>query len=387
MKITIVQGAFLPVPPRRGGAVEKVWEALGREFAQRGHTVTHVSRRCDGLPAEETTDGVQHRRVAGYDTPANGLKLKWCDLLYTRRALRVLPAADIVVSNTFWLPLLLRDRSRGAIYVNVGRFPKGQMRWYRRAARLQAVSSPVAEAIRAQAPGLAARVAMIPYPLPAEAFSGNDATHPRPPLLLYAGRIHPEKGVHLAIAAVQRLRQRPGMESWALRVIGPWQTAHGGAGEAYRRQLEDQASATPGAVTFCEPEYRPAALRAHYEEAAFFLYPSLAERGETFGLAPLEAMAAGCPPIVSALACFRDFVAPGRNGWVFDHRATDPVAALTEALRTACGLAHAERVTAVAAGRQTAEAHSAVRLADVYLEDFRRVVGREAAAAAVHPRD
>ena len=53
MKITILQGAFLPVPTKRGGAVEKVWFGLGREFARLGHTVTHVSRRCDDLPAED----------------------------------------------------------------------------------------------------------------------------------------------------------------------------------------------------------------------------------------------------------------------------------------------------------------------------------------------
>jgi hypothetical protein len=37
MRITIVQGAFLPVPPVLGGAVEKIWFALGKEFASRGH--------------------------------------------------------------------------------------------------------------------------------------------------------------------------------------------------------------------------------------------------------------------------------------------------------------------------------------------------------------
>ena len=35
MKITIVQGAFLPVPPLMGGAVENIWFALGQDFARR----------------------------------------------------------------------------------------------------------------------------------------------------------------------------------------------------------------------------------------------------------------------------------------------------------------------------------------------------------------
>ena len=59
-RITIVQGAFFPVPPLRGGAVEKDWQALGREFARQGHHVTHISRLCDGLSVTEERDGVQH---------------------------------------------------------------------------------------------------------------------------------------------------------------------------------------------------------------------------------------------------------------------------------------------------------------------------------------
>ena len=43
-------------------------------------------------------------------------------------------------------------------------------------------------------------------------------------------------------------------------------------------------------------------------ESKFFIYPSKAERGETFGLSVLEAMSCGTVPIVSSLACFKDFL-------------------------------------------------------------------------------
>ena len=36
-------GAFLPVPPIKGGAIEAVWFLLGQEFAKHGHEVTHIS--------------------------------------------------------------------------------------------------------------------------------------------------------------------------------------------------------------------------------------------------------------------------------------------------------------------------------------------------------
>ena len=92
MRITLLQGAFLPVPPLRGGAVEKMWFRLGQEFAARGHKVTHVSRWCDGLPEREEIGGVEHRRVRGYDQPAGGLAIKWRDGRYSRRAVQAAPA-------------------------------------------------------------------------------------------------------------------------------------------------------------------------------------------------------------------------------------------------------------------------------------------------------
>ena len=81
MRITILQGAFLPVPPLRGGAVEKLWFEMGKQFSQQGHIVCHVSRSFPGLAKQEFIEGVRHVRVSGYDTPANGLRLKALDLL------------------------------------------------------------------------------------------------------------------------------------------------------------------------------------------------------------------------------------------------------------------------------------------------------------------
>ncbi|MDQ2919191.1 MAG: hypothetical protein M3R10_04855, partial [Verrucomicrobiota bacterium] len=100
MKITIVLGAFLPVPPIMGGAVEKAWFALGQEFARRGHEVVQISRAHSTLPRAETLEGVQHIRVKGYDMPSSLLWLKTLDFFYSLGARRVLPASDILVTNT-----------------------------------------------------------------------------------------------------------------------------------------------------------------------------------------------------------------------------------------------------------------------------------------------
>jgi hypothetical protein len=65
VRITIVQGPFLPVPPLLGGAVERSMQTLGRHWATAGCSVTHISRRFPGLAEEETVDGVHHRRLLG----------------------------------------------------------------------------------------------------------------------------------------------------------------------------------------------------------------------------------------------------------------------------------------------------------------------------------
>ena len=65
MRITIVNGFFLPVPPISGGSTEKSWYNLAREFVTRGHEVTMFSRRWRGFPKKETSEGIRHVRLPG----------------------------------------------------------------------------------------------------------------------------------------------------------------------------------------------------------------------------------------------------------------------------------------------------------------------------------
>lgn len=370
MKIAIVQGAFLPVPPRRGGAVEKIWLGLGREFARRGHEVLHVSRLCDGLPAEEEAGGVRYRRVRGADAPGSRLLLKWQDLLYTRRVAAMLPKSDLVVTNTFWAPLVLRPERHGPLWVHVQRYPHGQMKHYRRAARLQTVSRVIQRAIVAEAPQFAERVLVIPNPLP-DGHTGPPVRARDPDLVLYTGRVHPEKGLDLLLSAMIRLRQaRP---ETRLRIVGPWQEQYGGAGEAYLRKLRAQAEPLGRAVEFTGPVFGEGGLAAHYDEAAVFVYPSLAEKGEASPVAPLEAMAHGLPIILSDLECFDDTVAGGIFSRSFNHRAVAAPARLAGVIEGILDQPGSWPAMAEAARARAAE-FSLDRIATRYLEAFAALV-------------
>jgi glycosyltransferase involved in cell wall biosynthesis len=368
VKITIIQGAFLPVPTRRGGAVEKIWFALGREFARRGHEVLHVSRHCDDLPAAETIDGVRHRRVRGHDAPLSRWLLKGCDLLYTRRVAAQLPPADIVVTNTFWAPLLLRARQHGLIWVHVQRYPQHQMRLYRRAAILQTVSRVIADAIIAQTPSVAPRVRIIPNPLPTIAAAARDVARD-PNLILFVGRVHPEKGLELLLRALQVLRQS--QPRARLRLVGPAEERYGGGGEQFLRELRALAAPLGAAVTLAGPVFDEAELSAHYEEAAVFVYPSLAAKGEASPVAPLEAMAHGLPVVISDLACFDDLMpAAGACGQRFNHLAADAPVRLAATLGSLLARSPVETALTAAAARARAAQFSVARVADQYLAGF-----------------
>ncbi|MFZ3376435.1 MAG: glycosyltransferase family 4 protein [Chthoniobacterales bacterium] len=390
MKITIVLGAFLPVPPIMGGAVEKVWFALSQEFARRCHEVVLVSRALPELPRSETRDGVRHLRVRGFDTPRSLLWLKFLDLIYSIRTMSILsairtdsscgePAADIIVTNTFWLPILLRNSKRGQVYVHVARYPKGQMRFYGNAARLQAPSRAVARAVAAETPKLAQRITVIPYPAPRSI--GEIEPPPfaeREKTILFVGRVHSEKGVHLLVAAFANAA-RTIFADWKLVIIGPTEKKYGGGGGPYLAALARTAEQAQDKIIFRGPLFDPIALESEFRSARLFVYPSLAERGESFGLAPLEAMAHRCAVLVSNLDCFHDSIREGETGFIFDHRAANPADALREKIENA--LADETLLARVAeAGYRKSAEYSLPCIADQFLNDFNSLVRNSDAA-------
>jgi glycosyltransferase involved in cell wall biosynthesis len=371
MRVTIVQGAFLPIPPVLGGAVEKVWFALGKEFARRGHQVTHISRQHGPSLSDELIGGVHHIRIPGFDISRSMVRLKWRDLLYSRRVVKALPEADILVTNTFWLPLIAPKSNRGKLYVHIARYPKGQLKLYGKAARLQTVSNAVRRAICDEAPSLSSRVRVIPNFVEVPRTLNSDTN--RKTQILYVGRIHLEKGLHLLLEAFDRLLTA-GISDWKLCIVGPWEVRHGGGGDGYLSSLRRQCQRFGKLVEWMGPVFEADILDTLYRQSAVFVYPSLAERGESFGLAPLEAMAAGCPPVVSSLECFEDFIKAGSNGWIFNHRSADGAGSLARVLQSVIVGTDTLRRVGECAFR-TAQDYSLPKIADQYLMDFAEVAG------------
>jgi glycosyltransferase involved in cell wall biosynthesis len=256
------------------------------------------------------------------------------DFRYALRVAHNLPRSDITITNSFWLPLVLPRQQAGKIYVQVGRFPKHQMFLYSRADRLQAVSLAVADAISRQAPWLTHKVAVIGYAIP-DAFFRAHTTRKREKTVLFVGRIAREKGVELllkAFVALTRQREPDVFGGWKLRIVGPHEISQGGDGIKYLSELQTIARPLGSRCEFAGPVFDQDALIREYQDASVFVYPSLAETGESLGVAPLEAMATGCAAIVSDLRCFDDFIEHGVTGLKFDHRIPNPEESLASQL-------------------------------------------------------
>lgn len=367
MKITIIQGAFFPVPPTKGGAVEKRWYKLGIEFANQGHQVTHISKKTDGIPNSEFKNGVEYIRVKGYDSPKSLLKLKLLDLFYTLLAIFKIPRnSDIIVTNTFWAPIFLRGNLGKKVYVDVARIPKWQMKLYTHVFRFRANSTPVADGIKAIIHSkYHNKIVIIPNSLPFESIS-NISFEEKSKVILFVGRIHPEKGIEILINAFRSMD----IKGYILKIVGPWEIASGGGGIEYLEKLKN-LSGNLEYIQFVGPIFDLGKLNSYYREAEIFVYPSVAEMGETFGLAPLEAMAWGCVPIVSHLACFSDFIHHNRNGLIFDHNHIERIGLLKNLLET---LIEDEmfRLKLANEAFKVNQTHSISAISKLFLEDFNR---------------
>lgn len=376
MRITIATGPNFPVPTVRGGAVQRMWEGLAQEFAKRGHEVTIFAREFPKQAREEVVSGIRYARRGGYEQSAS---IKWdlakC-LAYALRTVRHIPSGDVVVTNDFWTPAILPwvNREAGKIIANANRFPKGQYGLYGGVSAFAAASAAVAKAIAAQSPAAGKRTAVVPNgidgafleePVRRRSDGGADLVR-----IIFAGRIHPEKGLVL-LAEALRLLGKDGRRNWECVMMGPVDEGEGGGGKKFAAGIRGKTEGLP--VVWREPIFEPRGLVKIYDEGDVFVYPSVAETGESFGLAPLEGMARGLVPLVSKLDVFREYLEPGINGAVFDHRSENAANNLACELRTLIDDTDRRRKMSVAA-RRTAENFSPGAIADKYLNLFEQVM-------------
>lgn len=366
MKITIVQGAFIPVPPILGGAVEKIYFKLGQEFVNLGHEVIHISRSHPSFNNKEVLDGVSHIRVKGFSTPKSLLVLKFYDLIYTLRTLKHIDS-DIVVSNTFWLPIFFRNKAKGKIYVSVERRPKWQMKFYTNVSKFRACSPMIFDQIKQKVkPEHHDKISYIPNPVP---FQLKDFKVDKINSILFVGRLDKEKGVHVLIDAFNTIPYDIS-KNWSLNIVGPWELAEGGGGLAYYESLKNKK----GNVNFIGSVYDQDTLSKFYFESKIFCYPIQDGTGDAGPVAPREAMSYGCATILSNHDCFNEYALNEINCLRFNQSSSNQIEELSQQLmRVMTDAALYEKISLN--GRKVFDDFSTAKIAKMFIKDFQTVIG------------
>lgn len=157
------------------------------------------------------------------------------------------------------------------------------------------------------------------------------ATLPSAPRCLVWGRLVPMKRLDLIIQACEQL-------GWQLDIMG------NGPDIKRLRQLAGPHTSLLGYVSDTD---RQAAIQA----ADLFLFAA----HEDFGIAPVEALAAGLPVVAYQAGGALDYIQPGMNGWFF---AEQTVESLVTTLQQAAGATVAPRRIAASAKRFSNEQFS-----------------------------
>ena len=146
------------------------------------------------------------------------------------------------------------------------------------------------------------------------------------PVLLFAGRIQPLKGLTIAVAALAELDAR--FDDAVLVVVGGASGAEGDAELRAATSLVDELGLTDR-VRFVPPQPHHL-LSTYYRAADVCIVPS---RSESFGLVALEAAACGTPVVAAAVGGLLTLVDEGETGFLIDTRnPADYAAAISDLL-------------------------------------------------------
>lgn len=314
MRITVVTSPFGALPPYAIGAVEKLFYMLACEWVKNGHDVVFLCAGGGDNP------GIRYINLKKYNrTGSTKTDIIW-DFLYSVKALWKCPRTDVLLCNTFWTPALapiFRWKYKRLIY-GVHRYPKGQFWLYPFVHAYICVSSVVADELRRQL-RTSKGIWVVNNPVDLTVFCppwGGAVESGGKYSIVYAGRVHPEKGLDLLFDAAAILSRRSLGKRVELKIIGTKDVQSGGGGSSYVDSLCARQHGFD--VNWIDAIRNPSDLAMEMRRGNCFAYPSVAAMGETFGVAPLEAMAIGMPVVLSNLKCFSDFAQPGINVMQFE---------------------------------------------------------------------
>jgi glycosyltransferase involved in cell wall biosynthesis len=312
LHIAMVAPPWFTVPPRGYGGVENVCADLVDGLVDRGHAVTLIGAGRAGTRAGSF--------VATYaDPPSGRLGQPLPEVLHTAAVARVLADLDVdlVHDHTLAGPLLARGRRVPTVVTMHGPVTEEPGEYYRQLGDTVDLVA-ISRAQRRAAPELS-WLGTVHNAVDVESFPYRSD---KEEMALFLGRLHPDKGVHLAIDAARGA---------GLPIVVAGKCTEPIEREYFRTHIEPRLG--PDVTIFGTAD--AAQKRDLLSRAAVLVFPILWD--EPFGMVMIEAMACGTPVVALRRGSVPEVVLDGITGVVRD----DP-AALPEAIRMARTLSPAD---------------------------------------------
>ena len=336
MRICHVAPELLPVPPTKGGAIERWIRDAAVRLVQRGHTLHVISRdHGDGRTAQ-TSEGVHYHYVSIPQAIDRGWRAGiGRGLWYYRSVRRIVRAVapDIVHHHSrpagLWMTGGGAYRQVISLHSMDYGWGFGHRAWDRglflrglsQAARILCVSNFIQRHLVERYPGVRAAATTVYNGVDGGLFRPGDRAKAQAPTILYVGRVEARKGVHVLLDAFEQFVS-PRLPAARLQIVGPhsyWDAQPSG----YYAALTERCRSNPR-VELRGPTYVDEELAALYRSATVGVVPSVFP--EALGLTSLEAQASGLPVVVSDSGGLPETVAPGESGLVFENRRPEQLA-------------------------------------------------------------
>lgn len=339
MKICHVAPELLPVPPTRGGAIERWIRDAANRLIARGHELHVISRDHGDGVRQMTHEGVHHHFVRIPDAIDDGRRAAlvrgpWYYSSAERLIARIAP--DVVHHHSrpavLWLSRAVSSVPQViSLHSMDYGWGFGYRGWDRRlfsrglasAARVLCVSDFIRRHTAERYPVVGATAITLYNGVDGALFSPLPDGAPRAaaPTILYVGRVEARKGVHVLVDAFEQWIS-PRLPDARLKIVGPhsyWDRKP----SPYYTELAARCASHPN-IDLHGPTYNDAELAQVYREATVSVVPSTFP--EALGLTALEGQASGVPVIVSNAGGLPETVADGRSGIVFENENAEQLA-------------------------------------------------------------
>ncbi|WP_433659129.1 glycosyltransferase family 4 protein [Nocardia sp. CA-128927] len=334
MKIGVIASVAHRTPPKNYGPWEHIASTLAEGFVARGHDVTLFA-----TADSETSARLIAPVASGYEETADA-DAKVAEALHNSTAFAHAGEFDVLANHFDFMPLTYSRLVSTPMVTTIHGFSSPKIVPVYKAFDDIAHYVAISDADRHPALKYAATI-----------HHGIDTAQftfrPEPgEYLLFLGRIHPDKGTHLAIE-VARLTGLP------LIIAGVIQDE-----EYFRTAVEPHLS--DSAVTYVGP-VGPARRDELLGGARALLH--LIGFAEPFGLAVVEALATGTPVIATPLGAMPEIIRDGATGFL-----------VTDVAGAAAAVAKLDQLDRRVARDDVCERFSAERMIDDYLALFERIV-------------